>query len=121
MSILQMWKERNRRKKFVFDLVDDSLNINDDEALYFARNNATQCINQSLTVVGDQLGFSIQLTMHKARHSFAVHALNQGTDMSKVSRFLGHQSTAVTEKIYAKFLTSTLSDTMNALDLGGHL
>lgn len=121
MSIIQMWKDRNRRKKFVFDLVDDSLNINDDEALYFARNNATQCINQSLTVVGDQLGFAIPLTMHKARHSFAVHALNQGTDMSKVSRFLGHQSTAVTEKIYAKFLSSTLSDTMNALDLGGHL
>ena len=121
MSILQMWKERNRRQKFVFDLVDDSLNINDDEALYFARNNATQCINQSLTVVGDQLGFSIQLTMHKARHSFAVHALNQGTDMSKVSRFLGHQNTAVTEKIYAKFFSSTLSDTMKALDLGGHL
>lgn len=79
MGILQMWKERNRRKKFVFDLVDDSLNINDDEALYFARNNATQCINQSLTVVGDQLGFTMPLTMHKTRHSFAVHALNQGT------------------------------------------
>lgn len=121
IGILQRWKERNRRKKYVFDLVDDTLNINDDESLYNARNNATQCINQSLTVVGDQLGFDIPLTMHKARHSFAVHALNQGTDMSKVSRFLGHQSTAVTEKIYARFLSSTLSDTMSALELGGHL
>ncbi len=121
IAILQKWKERDRRKKFVFDLVEDTLNINDDEALYNARNNATQCINQSLTVVGDQLGFDIPLTMHKARHSFAVHALNQGTDMSKVSRFLGHQSSSVTEKIYARFLSSTLSETMFALNLGGQL
>ena len=46
---------------------------------------------------------------HVARHSFAVFALNKGLSMSVVSRLLGHGSTDVTEKVYAKFLPETLS------------
>lgn len=46
---------------------------------------------------------------HAARHSFAVFALNKGLSMSVVSRLLGHGSTDVTEKVYAKFLPETLS------------
>ena len=49
------------------------------------------------------------LSMHAARHSFAVFALNQGLSMSVVSRLLGHGSTDVTEKVYARFLPETLS------------
>ena len=41
--------------------------------------------------------------------SFAVFALNKGLSMSVVSRLLGHGSTDVTEKVYAKFLPETLS------------
>ena len=47
--------------------------------------------------------------MHAARHSFAVFALNKGLSMSVVSRLLGHGSTDVTEKVYARFLPETLS------------
>ena len=48
--------------------------------------------------------------MHVARHSFAVFALNKGLSMSVVSRLLGHSSTDVTEKVYARFLPETLSN-----------
>ena len=44
-----------------------------------------------------------------ARHTFAVFALNKGLSMSVVSRLLGHGSTDVTEKVYARFLPETLS------------
>ena len=56
--------------------------------------------------------------MHVARHSFAVMALNDGMPMSVVSRLLGHASTGVTEKVYAKYLPETLEDEMNKLDFG---
>ena len=46
---------------------------------------------------------------HAARHSFAVFALNKGLSMSVVSRLLGHSSTDITEKVYARFLPETLS------------
>ena len=60
----------------------------------------------------------ISALIHIARHSFAVMALNDGMAMSVVSRLLGHASTAVTEKVYAKYLPETLEEEMNRLDFG---
>ena len=60
-------------------------------------------------VVGEQIGLPFSLSMHAARHSFAVFALNKGLSMSVVSRLLGHSSTDITEKVYARFLPETLS------------
>lgn len=114
--ILKRWKEKGRRKKFVFDLVGDDLNLNDDEALYLARNNATKCIDQSLVVVGEQMHLPFKLTMHVARHTFAVCALNDGMSVHVVSRLLGHASTDTTEKVYAKFLPETLSSELAKLN-----
>lgn len=115
INILNSWKVKRKESKFVFDLVKDSLDIEDDEAIYKARNNATKCINQSLTVVGEQLELKFPLTMHVARHSFAVMALNKGLSMSVVSRLLGHGSTDITEKVYARFLPETLSTELGKL------
>lgn len=52
---------------------------------------------------------ALWVLFHCSRHSFAVFALNKGLSMSVVSRLLGHGSTDVTEKVYAKFLPETLS------------
>ena len=123
VELLETWKEKNGKSKFVFNLVIDrileiaseALDIDDDEALYKVRNTATRSINQSLTVVGEELGFSFPLTIHVARHSFAVYALNEGLSMSVVSRLLGHGSTDITEKVYARFLPETLSSELGRL------
>lgn len=109
ISILRQWQEKREGCKYVFNLVKEELDLDDAEALYKARNNATKCINQSLVVVGEQIGLPFYLSMHVARHSFAVFALNKGLSMTVVSRLLGHGSTDVTEKVYARFLPETLS------------
>lgn len=114
IELLEAWKEKNGDSKFVFNLVKENLDI-DDEALYKVRNTATRSINQSLTVVGEELELSFPLTMHVARHTFAVYALNEGLSMSVVSRLLGHGSTDITEKVYARFLPETLSTELNRL------
>ena len=54
--------------------------------------------------------------MHVARHTFAVFALNNGLSMSVVSRLLGHGSTDITEKVFARFLPETLSSELNKLN-----
>lgn len=95
--------------RYVFNLVKYDLDLDDAEALYKSRNNATKCINQSLAVVGEQIGLPFSLSMHVAMHSFAVFALNKGLSMSVVSRLLVHSSTDITEKVYARFLPETLS------------
>ena len=109
ISILRQWQEKREGCKYVFNLVKEELDLDDAEALYKARNNATKCINQSLVVVGEQIGLPFNFSMHVARHSFAVFALNKGLSMTVVSRLLGHGSTDVTEKVYARFLPETLS------------
>ena len=128
ISILKSWKEKGRSERFVFDLVQDNINLNDDDALYKARNNATKCINQSLLVVGEQMKLPIPLTMHVARHTFAVLALNhkvkqddgkevkEPISMSVLSRLLGHASTDTTEKVYAEYLQDTLKDEVKELN-----
>lgn len=108
LHILQQWWEKREGCRYVFNLVKETLDLDDAEALYKARNNATKCINQSLAVVGEQIGLPFSLSMHAARHSFAVFALNKGLSMSVVSRLLGHSSTDITEKVYARFLPETL-------------
>ena len=115
LKILRRWQEKRVGCHYVFDLVNDNLDLNDEEALYKARINATKCIGQSLSVVGEQLEFPFSLSMHVARHTFAVMALNKGLSMSVVSRLLGHGSTDITEKVYAHFLPETLSAEMDKL------
>ena len=123
VAILQLWKKKARRKKFVFDLVGDDFDVNDDEALYKARNNAAKCVDQSLIVVGEQMGLPFTLTMHVARHTFAVLALNgdegnrEPLSMSMVSRLLGHSSTDVTERVYARYLPETMAEEVEGLHL----
>ena len=117
ISILRKWQEQRPGSRFVFDLVKEDLDLDDPEALYKARSNATKCINQSLVVVGEQLHFGFRLSMHVARHTFAVLALNKGLSMSVVSRLLGHGSTDVTEKVYARFLPETLASEVSRLSV----
>lgn len=115
ITILKKWHEKRGNNKYVLDLISDDLVVSDRDKFYNARISATKCINQSLKVVGDRLEIPFPLTMHKSRHTFAVWALNQGTSISVISRLLGHESTAITEKVYAQFLTSTLAEEVEKL------
>lgn len=121
IKILEKWKARNRRQKFVFDLVPDDFDVNDQSAIYKARNNSDVKVNQSLNVVGDRIGLKFGLTFHCARHSFAVLALNnkdakKRISMSVLSRLMGHSSTDTTEKIYSMYLQKTLKEEIDKLD-----
>lgn len=75
ISILRQWQEKREGCKYVFNLVKEELDLDDAEALYKARNNATKCINQSLVVVGEQIGLPFNLSMHVARHIISSYSL----------------------------------------------
>lgn len=55
---------------------------------------------------------------HALRHTFGHRWLKGGGDIYTLSRILGHESVAVTEKHYAKLLTEDLRAKMDAVDLG---
>lgn len=44
-----------------------------------------------------------RVTIHTLRHTYAVLYLKRGGDIYKLSKFLGHASVAITDRIYARF------------------
>lgn len=108
LAILNRW--RGRHERFVFGLLGDNFDLSDDEELKRMRLNKNRAILTSLKTLGDKIGLPFNLTMHVARHTFAVWALNKDVDVHKISRLMGHSSVMVTEKVYAQFLPSTLED-----------
>lgn len=67
IHILDKWKGRN--KVFVFDLLTEDFDINDNEAIYRRRNSWNNTINTSLRVLSHELQWKQDLTFHVARQS----------------------------------------------------
>lgn len=58
---------------------------------------------------------------HVLRHTAAVHLAVAGTPMSRIAQYLGHSSTAVTERVYARFAPDHLRAEADVLDFGARL
>lgn len=114
MSILQRWYGRTGEHRFVFGLLQDDFDVSDVEEKKRVRLNKNRAILTSLKTLGDKLGLNFNLTMHIARHTFAVWALNAGVDVHKISTMMAHSGVGVTEKVYAKFLPLTLEKEVEA-------
>lgn len=53
---------------------------------------------------------------HVLRHTAAVHLAAAGVPMARISQYLGHSSTAVTERTYARFAPDHLREEAEILD-----
>lgn len=56
------------------------------------------------------------VTIHTLRHTAAVHMVQAGIPMTKVSQYLGHSNSATTERVYARFAPDHLSDAAEVLN-----
>lgn len=113
MEILERWKSEGwSGKRFVFNrFPDDYVFSKENEAETTRRlSTCVKTIDERLKRTGKRLGLPFQLSIHSARHTFCVHALNCGVSLVIVSRLMGHSSTKVTETTYADFLSETVDD-----------
>lgn len=102
VRILERWQGRN--SKYVFDWLPENFNIKDAAQLTVKINGFDRVMNGHLNRTGSDLKFNKHLTLHMARHTFAVMALNNGVDVYMISKLLGHSSIIATEKTYAEFM-----------------
>ena len=112
LEILERWKKRKLNRRFVFGLLAEDFDITDVAALDTARVSKNKAIQTSLRGLGDKIGLPFHLTIHVARHTFAVLALKNGVDVYQISKFLGHKSISATEKTYAEYLPSDMKKTL---------
>lgn len=106
IEILERW--RGRSENFVFGLLDDEFDLDDEEKFQDVKQSRTRTINQSLAALGEKIGLPFKLHIHCARHSFATNGLNNGGDIKAISALMGHSSLLITEKVYAAVLPETL-------------
>lgn len=58
------------------------------------------------------------VTPHVCRHTAAVRMAAAGIPMQKISQYLGHSNTSVTERTYARYAPNHMSDAADALEIG---
>lgn len=103
IAILRKY-QKSGTARFVFGLLPDDFNLLDKDRFFKRRNSVNRTIQTSLTALGHKIAFDGNLTMHVARHTFAVLALRAGVTIHMISELMGHSSSLVTESTYAKFL-----------------
>lgn len=55
---------------------------------------------------------------HTLRHTAAVHMAAAGIPLHKISQFLGHSNTTITERVYSRFAPDHMHDAAAVLDFG---
>lgn len=110
MEILKRWQEKNLNRRFVFNLLDSTFDTSDAALLDKKIKSKNRILQTSLNEIGNKMGLPFHLTMHVARHTFAVMALNRGVTIHMISRLLGHSSIITTEKVYAEFLPDAITE-----------
>lgn len=78
---------------------------------------SNQKYNCYVKMVMQAAGIDKPVTTHWARHTGATLLLNAGVSMDVVAKVLGHSSTALTKKIYAKMLEETVVREMDKVHL----
>ena len=113
LKILESWQCKNRI--FVFGLLPDNFDLDDEEELRIRRNSVTSTINRSLKRLSEIAQLDKKVTFHMSRHSWAVNALEQGMPITMISSLLGHSSTMLTEKAYAQWTQNTKAEAVKNL------
>lgn len=106
-DILSRWQRRTGGKRFVFGLLPDKADIDDQEYIRRMTQSKGRSVQTSLSTIAQKLEFKQGLTFHMARHSFAVAALSKSKapcDISRISKMLAHSTPELTSRIYARFI-----------------
>ncbi len=104
----------------LIDIIKKQKKIKDkDDYLFTGRGGQNHwnimSVHKIIKIAANKAGIDKNVTAHSLRHSFAIHLLEQGTDIRYIQELLGH-SRVETTQIYTKVAKNILSKIKNPLD-----
>lgn len=105
VSLLKQILEYNSRKKIKTDYVASTA-----DGGYVSERNILRTFKSVLGVVGAE-----DYTIHALRHTFASRLLKAGTEISVVSKLLGHADINTTYSTYIHVLNDQMTDVMSGI------
>jgi integrase len=73
-------------------------------------------VKRAFKAAARRAGLPASISPHVLRHSAAVHMAENGVSMSEIAQYLGHTSTTVTFRVYARFSPDHLRQAAGALE-----
>jgi site-specific recombinase XerD len=104
LEILREWWRRDRSQHWLFPGNIPARHISSDAVEHACQEAHRLC------------RLAKPITPHSLRHAFAVHLLEQGTDVRTIQLLLGHRSLATTAR-YLRIATTKVCSTTSPLDL----
>ena len=105
VSLLMQIQDYNRRKKIKTDYVASTA-----DGGYVSERKILRTFKSVLGVVGAE-----DYTIHALRHTFASRLLKAGTEISVVSKLLGHADINTTYSTYIHVLNDQMTDVMSSI------
>lgn len=75
-------------------------------------------IRKAFELTVDRAGLGRDVTPHVLRHTAAVWMAHRRVPMAEIAQYLGHTSSKITERVYARFHPDYLGDAAAAVDVG---
>ena len=76
---------------------------------------SNQRYNSYLQEIADICNINKKLHSHLARHTMATILINSNVNIEIIAKILGHSSSAITRKVYAQMLNTTVQDNANII------
>lgn len=114
-EIFSRYSNGKGEDEYLFNIIPNDCDQSDPQLLDKQISVATTTYNNNLKRIAVKLNWTVNLTSHAARHTFATLALSTGIDVYLVSKLLGHQSVKQTE-IYLKVVNQQLDGAMDRLN-----
>lgn len=119
-SILEPYQKNKKGKRFMFPLLNDSLDYSDPMYLRKEIGNRNVMVNKWLTRIVEKVNEKLEkedseipllesVSFHVARHSFAQYAVEKGLSIYEVMQTLRHSKIETTQN-YLKGLDEQLAD-----------
>ncbi|WP_207435378.1 site-specific integrase [Sabulibacter ruber] len=105
----------SRQDDFIFPVLNPLKDYTNPRTLYTALSAATTYTNKDIRAIGEQIGFSGNLSFHSSRHTWATRALKKGMRIEYVSKLMGHTSIKTTQ-VYAKIVSEELDRAMDVFN-----